>query len=46
MVIDHEKITRTFPEGPGTLEMIAMYRCGWQNRQGVSINGAKTLDAA
>jgi hypothetical protein len=24
-VIDHELITRTFPEGPGTLEMIMIY---------------------
>lgn len=25
IVIDHEKITRTFPEGPGTLETTAIY---------------------
>ncbi|MDB6031836.1 MAG: hypothetical protein JWM16_2174 [Verrucomicrobiales bacterium] len=24
-VIDHEKITRTFPEGPGCIEIIALY---------------------
>ena len=24
-VIDHELITRTFPEGPGTLEIVAIY---------------------
>jgi hypothetical protein len=24
-VIDHERITRTFPEGPGTIELIAIY---------------------
>jgi hypothetical protein len=24
-VIDHELITRTFPEGPGTLELVAIY---------------------
>lgn len=24
-VIDHETVTRTFPEGPGTLELVAMY---------------------
>lgn len=24
-VIDHEVITRTFPEGPGTLEMVMIY---------------------
>lgn len=25
IVIDHEIITRTFPEGPGTLEMVMIY---------------------
>ncbi len=25
LVIDHEHITRTFPEGPGTIEAVAMY---------------------
>lgn len=25
LVIDHERITRTFPEGPGTIELIAIY---------------------
>lgn len=25
VVIDHEKIARTFPEGPGTLEAVAIY---------------------
>lgn len=25
LVIDHERVTRTFPEGPGTLEMVALY---------------------
>jgi hypothetical protein len=25
MVIDHERVTRTFPEGPGMLEAIAIY---------------------
>lgn len=24
-VIDHERVTRTFPEGPGTIELIATY---------------------
>lgn len=24
-VIDHEKVTRTFPEGPGTLELVMIY---------------------
>ena len=25
MVIDHERVTRTFPEGPGILEAVAIY---------------------
>ena len=25
LVIDHELVTRDFPEGPGTVELIAMY---------------------
>lgn len=25
LVIDHEHITRTFPEGPGTIDAVAMY---------------------
>jgi hypothetical protein len=25
MVIDHEQVTRTFPEGPGHLELVAIY---------------------
>lgn len=25
MVIDHERVTRTFPEGPGTSEAVAIY---------------------
>ena len=25
IVIDHEKVTRTFPEGPGTVELIMTY---------------------
>lgn len=25
LVIDHEIVTRTFPEGPGTLELVAIY---------------------
>lgn len=24
-VVDHERVTRTFPEGPGTLELVATY---------------------
>lgn len=25
LVIDHEKVTRTFPEGPGSIELIMIY---------------------
>lgn len=25
IVIDHERVTRTFPEGPGTIELVAIY---------------------
>jgi hypothetical protein len=25
IVVDHEKVTRTFPEGPGTVELIMTY---------------------
>lgn len=25
LVIDHERITRSFPEGPGTVELVAIY---------------------
>jgi hypothetical protein len=25
VVIDHEKVTRTFPEGPGQIELVAIY---------------------
>jgi hypothetical protein len=45
MVIDHEKITRTFPEGTGTIELVAMYDV--QNgriARAWFIFGAKTLD--
>src|SRR5437899_507064 len=25
IVIDHERVTRTFPEGPGTIELVMIY---------------------
>jgi hypothetical protein len=45
IVIDQELITRTFPEGTGRLEMIAIYevRAGRIARAWF-ISGAKTLD--
>jgi putative hydrolase of HD superfamily len=45
-VIDHELITRTFPEGPGTLEIVAIYEV--QNgkiAKATFITGAKTMTA-
>lgn len=46
IVIDHEQVTRTFPEGPGSVEMTAIYEV----RDGLIVSaavalGAKMLDA-
>jgi hypothetical protein len=44
-VIDHEIVTRTFPEGPGTIELVAIYEV--QNGKITKawfITGAKTLE--
>jgi hypothetical protein len=46
LVIDHELVTRTFPEGTGTLEMVAMYQV--ENDKIIKawfVFGAKTLGA-
>jgi len=45
LVIDHEKVTRTLPEGTGQIEMVAMYevREGKIARAWFAF-GAKTLD--
>ena len=46
IVVDHEKVTRTFPEGPGTLELMMIYDV--QNgriAKAWSIAGTKMLDA-
>jgi hypothetical protein len=45
VVIDHEKVTRTFPEGTGQIELVAIYEV--QNGKIAKawfIFGAKTLD--
>jgi hypothetical protein len=47
MVIDHESVTRTFPEGPGRIELTCIY----QVRAGKIVTasfvfGAKSLDVA
>jgi len=45
IVIDHEDVTRTFPEGPGHIELICIFevRDGWI-RNASFVFGAKTLD--
>jgi hypothetical protein len=46
IVVDHEKVTRTFPEGPGALELMMIYDV--QNgriAKAWSIVGTKMLDA-
>jgi hypothetical protein len=46
LVIDHEQVTRTFPEGTGQLEMIAMYEVqDGKISRAWFVFGAKTLDA-
>lgn len=43
-VVDHEVVTRTFPEGPGTLELVMIYEVsGGRIARSWSIPGAKTL---
>jgi hypothetical protein len=45
-VIDHELITRTFPEGPGTLELVAIYEIhAGLIAEARFITGTKTLAA-
>ena len=44
-VIDHERITRTFPEGPGQIEIVAIYDVQHGKIATASfIYGAKVLD--
>ncbi len=46
IVIDHEKIARTFPEGPGTSEAVVVYEVqAGRIAKAWLISGAKTLDA-
>jgi hypothetical protein len=45
IVIDHEQVTRTFPEGPGTLELVMIYQVqSGKIIKAWSIPGPKTLD--
>ena len=47
VVIDHEKITRTFPEGTGTSEAVVIYHVQeGRIARAWLISGAKTLDTA
>ncbi len=44
-VIDHEIVTRTFPEGPGTLEVVMIYEVrNGRITNSWSIPGAKKLE--
>ena len=44
VVIDHEVVTRTFPEGPGTIELVCIYQVAEGKIQTASfIFGEKTL---
>ena len=46
IIIDHETVTRTFPEGPGRIELVCIYEVRDGKIQTASfINGAKSLDA-
>ena len=45
VVIDHERVTRTFPEGPGQIELVCIYEV--QNgriARATFLPGPKTLD--
>lgn len=46
MVMDHEVVTRTFPEGPGKIELVAIYEVqGQKIAKAWFMSGPKTLDA-
>jgi hypothetical protein len=46
VVIDHEQVTRTFPEGTGKIELVAIYEMRNEKiAKAWFISGAKTLDA-
>jgi hypothetical protein len=45
IVIDHETVIRTFPEGPGSIELVAIYQvASGRITKAWFINGPKTLD--
>jgi hypothetical protein len=44
-VIDHEEVTRTFPEGTGRVDMVAIYEVAGGNIQSASVQVSnKRLD--
>lgn len=44
VVIDHEKVTRTFPEGPGSIELIMIYEVtSGRISRAWTIAGSRTL---
>jgi hypothetical protein len=46
IVVDHEEVTRTFPEGPGKLQLIMIYEVNdSQIVRAWTIVGTKTLEA-
>lgn len=46
IVIDYEDVSRTFPEGPGRIELVCIYEVANGKIQTASfVFGAKTLDA-
>ena len=46
IVIDHERVTRTFPEGPGTIELTMLYEVkAGRITRAWTIAGPKTLSA-
>jgi len=53
IVIDHERVTRTFPDGPGTVELVMIYEVldqriakAWVIAGAVSLDGKAKLSAA
>ena len=46
IVVDHEEVTRTFPEGTGKIELLMIYEVqGGRIAKAWTIAGAKTLDS-
>lgn len=47
VVIDYEDVTRTFPEGPGKIELVCIYEVSnGRIRTASFVFGAKTLDSS